>query len=570
MLLISAIGFFLWRFFLDTSCVLAQESFLKNKYGGQLVLSTTSDPKSFNPILAKENSTTKVTSMIFEGLVTTDPFDLTVKPHLAESWQVSKDGLIWIFTLRKDVFWSDGVAFSADDVVFTFKDLIFNDTIPNSARDIFTIEGKPLKVEKIDTHHVRFILPVKFAPFLKSMSNQILPKHLLKQVVDEGKFAFTWGIDTPVEHIVGTGPFKLSEYLPGQRIVFVPNPLYWKKDSQQQSLPYLSRIIFLVMLSPEVEMLKFIEGSLDAYDLRGTDYPLLKPLEKERNFHIYDMGPDMGSSFVVFNQNPGFHPQTKKSYVQEHKLKWFSNVHFRRAVAYAVDRYRMINIVKNGLGYPQHSSLSPAIGFFYSDQVRRYEYDLKKAKEELASAGFKDKNLDGFLEDEEGNLLEFSLYTNADNTQRVEIAAILRKDLEDLGMKVDLQFVEFNTLVSKLTSSFDWEAVVLGLTGSMDPHFGQNVWLSSGQLHLWYPKQQKPYTAWEKRVDELFIAGVQELDEKKRKVYYDEFQRIIAEQVPVVYTVLGANMTAVRNRFGNLKPAVFGGIFHNIEEIYIK
>ena len=137
-------------------------------------------------------------------------------------------------------------------------------------------------------------------------------------------------------------------------------------------------------------------------------------------------------------------------------------------------------------------------------------------------------------------------------------------------MKVNFQLVEFNTLVAKLTSSFDWDAIVLGLTGSIDPHFGQNVWLSSGQLHMWYPQQKTPATDWETRIDELFALGAEEMDEAKRKDYYDEYQRIIAEETPMVYTALSARLTAVRNKFGNLKPAIYGGAFHNLEEIYIK
>jgi peptide/nickel transport system substrate-binding protein len=565
----SAIGIVLLRFFLCCPAVFAGDMAEASRYGGTLVLSTTSDPKSFNPVLAKETSTTEITSLIFEGLTRTDPFDLTAKPNLAERWEVSVDGRTWTFFLRRDVRWADGVPFTADDVVFTFNDLIFNDAVPNSARDIFTISGQPLEVSKVDAFTVRFILPTKFAPFLTSMGESILPKHALLASVKAGKFAFTWGIDTPVKRIIGTGAFMLSEYKPGQRVVFVPNPLYWKKSKGGGQLPYLGKIIYLVVPSVEVELLKFMEGTIDAYGVRGTDYPLLKPLESKGHFKIHDMGPDMGSSFVVFNQNPGENEKTKKPYVQAYKQKWFSNVHFRRAVAYAIDKKRIIDIVKNGLGYPQYSPLSPAIGLFYCKDVRQYDLDLKKAGEELALAGFMDPDKDGVLEDKDGHELEFSLYTNADNNERAETAAIVRQDLENLGMKVNLQFLEFNTLVGKLTSTFDWEAIVLGLTGSSDPHFGQNVWLSSGQLHLWNPKQASPATSWEKRVDELFAAGVQELDEKKRKVYYDEYQKIIADEVPVAYTVLGARLTAVRERFGNLKPAIFGGVFHNLEEIYL-
>ena len=175
------------------------------------------------------------------------------------------------------------------------------------------------------------------------------------------------------------------------------------------------------------------------------------------------------------------------------------------------------------------------------------------------------------LEDPQGHPVEFNLYTaDAGRPAGSKWQPSSVRILESLGMKVNLVPVEFNTLVNKLMSSFDWDMVMIGLTGGVEPHFGQNVWHSSGGLHLWDPHEQKPATAWEKRIDEIYDQGAQELDENKRKVLYDEFQRIVADQLPVIYTVLNMDMYAVRNKFGNLKPTVNGGAFHNIEEIYIK
>ena len=540
-----------------------------NRYGGSAVLATTGDPKSFNDIIAKETSTTQITGLIFEGLTTVDPHDLRVEPLLARSWEISEDGLTWIFHLRNDVKWNDGKDFSADDVLFTFNELIYNKDIPSSARDIFTIDGKRFSVEKIDEVTVKFTLPTKFAPFLRGMSQSILPRHKLEQAVRDGRFNFTWGIDTDPAEIVGTGPFKLVRYDPGQRLVFERNEYYWKRSDEGDQLPYMDKLIYMIVQNADVQLLKFIEGTTDLYGLRGMDYPLLKPLEEKRNFEVYDLGADLGSNFITFNRHDGVNPNTEQSFLPEYKRKWFTDKYFLRAVAHAIDKEKIIEIVKNGLGYPQDSPIGPAAGFFHNPDVQQYDYDLKTARSLLEEGGFTDRDQDGILEDKDGHKLEFNLFTNSSSTERIDIAAIIRHDLEKLGMKVNFQSLEFNTLVSKLTSSFDWEAIVLGLTGGTEPHFGKNVWTSSGQLHLWHPHQEKPVTKWEKRIDELFLAGVQELDENKRKEYYDEFQVIVSEELPVIYTVLSANVTAVRNKFGNLDPTNYGGAFHNIEEIYI-
>jgi peptide/nickel transport system substrate-binding protein len=556
--------------FLLCSLLFTFPALAATRYGGSMVMAITSDPKSFNPVLAKETSTTTLTAHMFEGLTTTDPFTLKVIPALAQSWESSKDGLTWTFHLRDGLYWSDGAPFTADDVAFTFNDLIFNEDIPSSARDIFMLDGKPLKVEAVDARTVRFILPVRFAPFLRSLSQEILPKHLLDPVVRAKKFNFAWGIDARPSDIVGMGPYVLKSYQPGRSVVFVPNPYYWKKSAEGDRLPYIQKIEYVIVPSLDVELLKFMEGSLDAYSMRGMDYPLLKPRAHEKAFTVYDLGPDMGSSFITFNQNPGVNAKTGKPYVAPEKHAWFADIRFRRAVAHAIDKKRIIDIVKNGLGYPQDSPESPAVGYFYCPDVQKYPFDLQAGKALLKDMGFEDRDHDGVLESIDGRELEFNLYTNADNTERVDIAAIIKSDLERMGMKVNLQLVEFNTLVSKLTSTYDWDAVILGLTGSVDPHFGQNVWRSSGQLHLWDPQQKEPATVWEKRVDDIFTAAVQEFDEARRKAYYDQYQKIVAEELPVIYTALSSRLTAVKNRFGNLKPSPYGGVFHNLEELYIK
>ena len=542
-----------------------------SRYGGSLVEAASSDPKTFNNIVSTDANSDAATSLLFEGLTTEDPSTLKVIPNLAQSWDVSPDGIQWTFHLREDVKWFDGTPFSADDVVFTFNDLIYNPDIPSSSRDVLTIDGKPLKVEKLDEYTVRFTLPVKFAPFLRAMSQSILPKHCLLQAVKNKKFSFTWGIDTPPEQIVGTGPFMLSEYHPGERLVFRRNPRYWKKSAQGEALPYLDKIVLLIISSPQAQLLKFIDGEIDVTSVGGRDYPLLKPMEALKNFHIYEAGADNGSRFVTFNQNSGINPNTHKPFVDPVKLSWFTNLKFRQAIAHAIDKKRIIEIINNGFGLHQNGPMSPSSGFFYNPDVTVYDYNLDEARDILKQAGFQYRNSNKTLEDPQGHPVEFNFCTaDTDDPIQAQMAAIIRSDLQELGIKVNPVQVEFNTLVNKLMSSFDWDMVMIGLTGGVEPHFGQNVWASSGGLHLWNPHQSKPATAWEKRIDDIYDQGAQELDENKRKVLYDEFQRIVADELPVIYTVLNMDMYAVRNKFGNVKPTVNGGAFPRIEEVYEK
>ena len=436
-------------------------------------------------------------------------------------------------------------------------------------QDIFTLEGKTFKVEKIDDYKIRFVLPKKFAPFLMGMSQEIMPRHILEKPLKEGKFNFAWGVDTPATNVVGTGLFKLIKYLPGEKVILEKNPLYWKKDARGGRLPYIEKIVYIIIQSQDTAFLKFKEGEIDYYGLRGEDYPDLKPKESQGNFTVFNTGPAFGENFLVFNQNLDINPQTGKPFVESKKLGWFRNQKFRQAVACAIDKSSIINIVLNGLGIAQYSSMSPSSGFFYNPNVKKSEYDLEKAKAILKEEGFIARDGDGILEDKEGNRVEFSLYTNSGNTERLKIAQLIRKDLERIGLKVNFIPLEFNLLVSKLDSTYDWDAIILGFTGGIEPHFGANVWRSSGQLHAWYPRQKKPSTDWEARIDEIFNQGVQELDRNKRKILYDEWQGIVSQYLPLIYTALPLNIFAVRNKFGNLYPTSYGGAFHNLEEIYI-
>ncbi len=538
-------------------------------YGGYLVLDSISNPKSFNPIIAQETSTTAITQYIFEGLTRISGITDEPEPNLAESWDISPDGLTWTIHLRKGVKWNDGEPLTADDVVFTYKDLVYNKDLPSSSRDIFTVEGKEFDVSKVDDYTVTFRTPLKFSPFLRGLTQEILPKHILEKSVKEGTFNSTWGVDSKLSDIVGTGPFMLERYEASQRVVLKRNPLYWRTDAKGNHLPYLDGVIILIVSDINASLLKFKDGETDFYGMTGPDYPILKPLETEKGFTVYSLGPGLGTNFILFNEDPEKNPQTGRPFLDPIKLKWFTDVDFRRAVAYALDRQSMIDLVMNGLAYPQYSAMSPSASYYYNADVVKYDYNPAKSREILAAAGFIDRNGDGYVEDPEGNKVEFNLFTNAENVIRVKLADIIRKDLETIGMQVHFTALEFNNLVDKLSSTMDWDCILLGLTGGSEPYFGKNVWYSSGQLHMWYPREPKPATPWEARIDQIFNTAVQELDRENRRKLYDEWQLIVSEQVPLIYTVLPDTLIAVRNKFGNLYPTPLGGAFHNIEEIYV-
>lgn len=528
--------------------------------GGELKRSLSGDAKTLNPVMAQETSSTAIIGLLFNGLTKTNVKTLLPEPDLAEKWEVNKDGTVWIFHLR-DAKWFDGKPVSADDVVFTYNQIYYNPNIPSSAKDVLTVEGKPFKVEKVDDKTVKFTLPKPFAVFLNAVSQPILPKHVLEKSVKEGKFPSTWTVNTDPTQIIGTGPYRLVKYVQGQYIIYERNPYYWEKDEKGQKLPYIVSIKSQIIKDPDVSLVKFLSGESDIYGVRATDLSKLLENAKKGDYTIYNLGATPSTLFLFFNQNP-------KAPIEKYKLKWFQNTKFRQAISYAVDREGIKNIVYNGLATPIYTAVTPADRRLYDESFYpKYPYNLQKAKEILLSIGFKEGK-DGFLYDSEGHKLSFTLITNAGNKEREAIGNILKEDLRKMGIEVNFQGLDFNNLVSKLMSNYDFEAVIIGLTGSMDPYFSQNVWLSSGHMHMWNPKQQKPATDWEAEVDRLFNLAAVELDQNKRDELYKQAFKIIGEQQPMIFIVAPQEIIAVRNKLKNVFPTVWG--WYKDEYVYIK
>ena len=318
-----------------------------NRNQNRAVFSILSEPKTFNAVLSQESP--NIFGLTYEGLITENPITGKKEPALAESWEISPDKRKIIFTLRENLKWSDGKPLTIDDVIFSYNDLYLNPKIPNNYRDSLRVgQSKTFPtIRKLDDRRVEFTIAEPFAPFLDSAELPILPAHILRETVtktdSQGNplFLSTWGTDTPPEKIVTSGPYKLKNYATSQRVIFEKNPYYWKKDKQGNSLPYIDNIIWSIVESTDTSLLQFRSGSLDSIGVSPEYFSLLKKEEDRGNFTIYNGGPDYGTSFLSFNLNQG--KRNGKPLVDPIKSRWFNNVNFRRAIAYAIDRDRMIN-----------------------------------------------------------------------------------------------------------------------------------------------------------------------------------------------------------------------------------
>ncbi|MBF2076355.1 MAG: ABC transporter substrate-binding protein [Synechococcales cyanobacterium C42_A2020_086] len=549
----------------------------------RIVVSSLSDPKTFNLVTSDEASSSEILGYLYDGLLSTDGRTGELKPGLAESWEISPDQRRIVYTLRQGLKWSDGEPITVDDIVFTYNDIIFNDQIPSSLSDIFRIgeQGRFPTVRKLDERRVEFAAPEPFAPLLRFAGSSFLPKHALRQYVfstgEDGRSRFlaAWGTNTNPQEIIGSGPYRLRSYQPGERVILERNPHYWRQDNQGRPQPYIDQVIFQIIESTDASLTQFRAGGLDVEGITPEYFALIKREEKRGNFTIYNGGPALSSSFLTFNLNTG--RRNGKPVVDPIKSRWFNSVDFRRAVAHAIDRPTMINNIYQGLGVPQHSPIYIQSPFYLSPEqgLPTYEYDPERAKQLLLGAGFQ-YDAQNQLLDADGNRVRFTLLTNAGNKIREAMGTQIMQDLGKIGIRVDFQPIAFNTLIGRTSDTLDWDAVLLGLSGAgIEPDGGRNVWSPDGQLHFFNqkpgpgrePLEGRQVADWEAEIGRLYVRGGQELIDDKRKQIYAEAQKLVQEYVPMIFLVNPLALSAVRNHIEGVQFSALGGALWNIYEL---
>ncbi len=549
----------------------------------RLVQTSTTDPKTFNSITSDEASSNEILALMYDGLLSTNGLTGELEPGLAESWQISPDQKQIVYTLREGLKWSDGEPLSVDDVVFTYNDIIFNEKIPSSSADIFRIgeAGVFPTVRKVDDRRVEFTSPEPFAPLLRFAGGPFLPKHALEKAVKtldpagNSQFLSTWGTDTDPKQIICSGPYVLKSYQPGERVILQRNPYYWRKDAQGNPQPKIEQFVFQLVASDDASLAQFRAGGVDIEGITPDYFALVKREEQRGRFTIYNGGPALSSQYLSFNLNQG--SRNGKPLVDPIKSRWFNSLAFRKAIAHAIDRPTMINNIYKGLGVPQHSPIYIQSPFYFPPEkgLPTYEYDLTQAKQLLLEAGFK-YDAQNHLIDADGNVVRFTLMTNAGNKIREAMGTQIKQDLAQLGVQVDFQPIAFNTLVGKMSDSLDWEAIILGFSGAgIEPDGGRNVWSPNGRLHVFNqspgagqpPIEGRVVTDWEAEIGQLYIQGGQQLIDEKRKEIYAEVQKLAQAHIPMIFLVNPLAFSAVKNRIEGVRYSALGGVLWNVHEL---
>ena len=552
-------------------------------YGGKIVLELWNDVRTLNIIRATDQNTSYLLAHhMFRCLVEyrsgEDP--PVFETGLCSSFEHSPDLKEWTFKLRRGVRWSDGAPFTADDVLFSYN-VIKDPKIDQAVLDIF-IEGREEstrkailpELTKIDDHTVKFTLHRPNASFLDAISNLwLIPAHKWEAVWKAGEFGEAMPTSADPKDIVGLGPFRLKEYVPGQRAVLERNPYFWKIDRNGNRLPYADQMIFVIAADFNTVMAKFQAEEIHMMSrVRAVEFALVEQL-KGANVEVKDLGVSVDAQWLAVNMNPGISPATGKPYVEPHKLRLFRDVRFRKALSYGIDRQGIADTVYAGRAEPIYSFVTPADRVWYTSDVQTYPYEKELARQLLEEVGLRDGNNDSFLEDEDGRTIEFNIVTNSDNSQRVATMGFIVRNLREIGLKANSDAQSLNSIVDSLLSKFDWEVMVLGWNPSPPPGptNTKNILLSSSLNHSCYPLQKTPSTAWEARIDELVTQIESTSDLNQRKSMFNEIQRIWSENLPEINLLAQREAVAYRKSYGNVKPSTLAPrLTWNAEEIYIK
>ncbi|HKV42835.1 MAG TPA: ABC transporter substrate-binding protein, partial [Blastocatellia bacterium] len=298
----------------------------------------------------------------------------------------------------------------------------------------------------------------------------------------------------------------------------------------------------------------------------------LKRYEKKADFTVYDLGPGFDIIYAAFNQDPG-KDKNGKPFVDPVKLKWFTNVKFRQAIDYAIDRDALVRTVLNGRGVPVYGFDSPANKTWFTDTVSKYPYDPAKARALLKEIGIYDRKGDGTAEDADGHPIKFGLMTNSSNDLKVNTITLIKDNLRKIGIDVELQPIDFNLMQSKLQFTRDFDAVVGTWQSGLpaDPIMGKDILLPSGQYYVAHPRQKEPATEWEKRMSDLIQLSSRSNDLAARQKSYWEAMRIWSESLPEIDLAAQDAFVAVTNSIGNSKPSPLENFtYWNIDELYFK
>jgi peptide/nickel transport system substrate-binding protein len=511
--------------------------------GGTLRFCLRAEPKTFDPLKVEDEPSMAIRYLTGGVLVRMNRQTQSLEAELAQSWKVSKDGTQITFKLRSGISFSDGTPFSAEDVAYTVQRLM-DPSLHSPTGDAFRSGPGNVDTKIISATQISITFPAPVAGLDRQFDQvAVLSAH------------------SPKKEMAVLGPFMVDDYKPGSTVLLKRNPNYWKTDAQGHRLPYLDSIELQIQPNRDVEMLRFKRNEIDLINTLDSEY--FDKLAATSPQLVHDAGPSLDSEQMWFNE-------VARAPLPAYKKNWFRSAAFRRAISQAINRDDLSRVVFRGHAQPAIGPVSPANKFWFNAKLKPETYSPDTALKALQGEGFRLEN--GTLKDRDGNAVIFSIITNSGNKYRERMATMIQDDLQKIGIHVNVVTLDFPALIERMMQTFDYEAIMLGLTNvGLDPSEQMNVWLSSSENHQWNPQEKAPETAWEAEIDRLMRAQASSADAKKRKEAFDRVQEIAAEQVPFIYLVNRNALSAVSATVHGAEPVILvPQTYWNAERLSVK
>lgn len=516
--------------------------------GGEARVVLRADPRTFNPVAALDATSASLVGVMHAALFQVDGVSQQVVPALAERLDAPDASGAMLLHLRDGITFPDGEAFGADDVVFSLQ-VFQDDALAAPQSQALRVGGTPTSATAIDDRTVRLRFGAPHPDPARLLTGvPMLPRHRLEAAYARGTLSTTWALDTPPEALVGLGPFRLESFVPGQRVTFVRNPSYWRRDAAGQLLPKLDRLTALVVSDPDAQTARLLAGEVDV--LSAVDTRQQATLASAAGVTLHDAGPSLEYTFLVLNLDDPRRPGPAAS-----RTRWFQQTAFRQAVSLAIDRPAIARLIYSGLATPLGAHVSPGNRQWHAG-IAAPARAVTEARERLRGAGF-GWDAAGRLRDAAGAPVTFTLLTSTSNPQRQRIATVVQDDLAALGLEVRVAALEFRALVERVTRTRDFDAAVMALGGGdTDPNAEANVWRLDGATHLWRLGAAAPLAPWEADIDALMRAQAVTVDPAGRRAQYARVQQLVADHLPIVPLVSPNHLVAVRDGLVGVVPAI--------------
>lgn len=531
--------------------------------GGTVRFATVDLPNTFNPFTARILSDAFRINVLLPALVAFDGATLAYECYLCTEFEIDDTGTIIEYTLREDVFWSDGTPITVDDVLTSVK-LHATPDVNSRYVSSFNLGGQPIVWEQTGVRSIRQVLPAVDAAALDLANWPIVPAHVFEPAFARGGASAVlelWNVNTPPSELVSGGPFMVKEFRINEELVLERNPNYFVVDTFGNQLPYLDEFVFQGAADPNAVLAAFLAGETDLYRAQLIDEVLSIQDAIDAGRIDAVLLPNIAPSGVTSTVHTNFQN------ADPFKAQLFQDVRFRRAVSHLIDRESIIELALGGLGTPLYGPFSSGNTRFYDESAfvqgeTKFAFDPEAAAVLLAELGFTSRNAQGLLQDDQGRTISFVILANASEPVQRVAGQIVTEDMRAAGIDVTVSVVDTGSVINPATRNFDadgnrgFDWLFTNFGGVADPPTRRNLYNLDGTARLWnlaQPGAGRPAQVadWEERLNELVGEALATYDEAERRALYREFQQIAGANLPLVYLYTQGLNFARSTRLGN-------------------